>query len=183
MPIAAVEALELGQVLGSLLGSVVQAQAESARATVDFVEDVGFEETTDGDRLRTVKLRYSKKDENGVPAEFEAEVPLLTLVNIPSLAVKQAKLSFSYDLVTAVEETKPSAGVLPMITKLEAARLTGFVRSPATSTSTAPGTTRRTTSIDLEVTLEQQEMPLGVERLFDLAELGISERPADETPG
>lgn len=187
MPITEIEALELGQVLGSLLGSVVQAQAESARATVDFVEDVGFEEAKEGERMRTVKLRYTKKDENDEPAEFEVEVPLLALVNVPSLAVKKANLTFSYDVVTAVEEAKPSGGALPIATKLEPARLKGFVRSPTGSTSTpttsspAP-TTRRTTAIDLDVTLEQQEMPLGVERLFDLAELGITERPAGEEP-
>jgi hypothetical protein len=84
MTVAAVEALELSQLLGSLLASVVEAQAASARATVDFVESVGFEPGTDGERMRTVRLRYRKKDENGIPADFEVEVPLLALVNVPS---------------------------------------------------------------------------------------------------
>src|SRR6266540_3521103 len=99
MTVAAVEALELSQLLGSLLASVVEAQAASARATVDFVESVGFEPGTDGERMRTVRLRYRKKDENSIPADFEVEVPLLALVNVPSLAVKQARLTFSYQVV------------------------------------------------------------------------------------
>ncbi len=74
MTVAAVEALELSQLLGSLLASVVEAQAASARATVDFVESVGFEPGTDGERMRTVRLRYRKKDENSIPADFEVEV-------------------------------------------------------------------------------------------------------------
>ena len=40
MTVAAVEAMELSQLLCSLLASVVEAQAASARATVDFVESV-----------------------------------------------------------------------------------------------------------------------------------------------
>jgi hypothetical protein len=189
MPITSVEALELSQLLGALLASVVDAQAQAARATVDFVEDIGFETTTEGERLRNVKLRYFKKDENDQRAEFEVEVPLLALVNVPSLAVKQAKLTFSYDVVTASETGgtgggtpgggAPGGGAISGL-KLPVATIKGFIRRPP---ATAPETERRTTAVDLEVTLEQQEMPIGIERLFDLAELGISERPAPATDG
>jgi hypothetical protein len=179
MPITAVEALELGQVLGSLLSSIVQAQAESARATVDFVESIGFEAAGDTERMRTVRLRYTKKDENGESAEFEVQVPLLALVNIPSLAVREAKLILSYDVVTASTEasTDPEP-TLPTLRRLPAATLTGFIRPQSPSTPAG----RRTASLDLEVTLEQQAVPIGVERLFDLAELGITEEPAPEEP-
>jgi hypothetical protein len=175
MPVASVEALQLSQLLGSLLASVVDAQAQAARATVDFVEDIGFEQTPAGDRLRNVKLRYFKKDENGQQAEFEVQVPLLALVNVPSLAVRQAKLTFSYDVVTATE-TSGAQGPSPVGLKLPVVTMTGFIRRPP---ATTPESERRTAAIDLEVTLEQQEMPIGIERLFDLAELGISEHPAD----
>lgn len=174
MPIRRLEALELADVLGSLLASVIAAQAEAARATVAFVEDVGFETTNTGDRLRTVSLRYRKKDETGEPAEFEVEVPLLALVNVPALAVKQAKLAFAYDVVTAGREEPPTAPTGPLKGRLPAAKLTGFVRRMSTAGGDA-AQQRQTTSIDLDVTLEQQVLPVGVERLFDLAELGITE--------
>src|SRR5687768_3615372 len=135
MPVTSVEALELGQLLGSLLGSVVQAQAESARATVEFVTSVGFESVAEGERMRTVKLRYTKKDENGQPAEFEVQVPLLALVNIPSLAVKHAKLILSYDVVTATSsDAEPASGpAFPIATRVASATLTGFIRPAITS--------------------------------------------------
>jgi Protein of unknown function (DUF2589) len=173
VPIRRLEALELADVLGSLLASVIAAQAEAARATVAFVEDVGFETTSTGDRLRTVSLRYRKKDETGAPAEFEVEVPLLALVNVPALAVKQAKLAFAYDVVTAGREEPSQPPTGPLKGRLPAAKLTGFVRRMSTAGDTAQQ--RQTTSIDLDVTLEQQVLPVGVERLFDLAELGITE--------
>jgi hypothetical protein len=101
MPVTSVEALELSELLGALLGAVVDAQAASARATVDFIESVGFEVVGTERQMRTVRMRYTKKDENGEFAEFEVDVPLLALVNVPSLAVKQAVLTFGYDVVTA----------------------------------------------------------------------------------
>lgn len=183
MAIKRQEALTLAEVLGSMLGSVVDAQAQSARATVDFVEAVGFEDTPDGQRLRTVTMRYTKKDENGEFAEFEVEVPLLALVNVPALAVREAKLSFSYDVVTQASESSSSTPATTPATASvvvsKAALLKGFVRSKPTPTTTTTPAARRTTSIDVDVTLEQQELPIGVERLFDLAELGIAERPVD----
>lgn len=182
MAIKRLEAVALGELLGSLLGSVVDAQAQAARATVGFVEDVGFESTPEGDKLRTVKVRYTKKDENDQMAEFEVEVPLLAMVNVPSLTVRQAKLSFSYDVVTQAAAASSSSGTGSssiLAARPQAARLTGFVRSKPSVASDSTPAARRTTSVDLDVTLEQQEVPLGVERLFDLAELGISETPTD----
>ena len=201
MPVTSVEALELSELLGALLGAVVDAQAASARATVDFIESVGFEVVGTERQMRTVRMRYTKKDENGEFAEFEVDVPLLALVNVPSLAVKQAVLTFGYDVVTATSGTTPTptaptttptpptdVSALPMIGRINPAVLTGFVRpttiapvSPGATTTTPPSA-KRTTAVDLVVTLEQQDIPIGIERLFDLAELGITERPAPEPP-
>ncbi len=187
MSVKRMEALELAEVLGTLMGSVVDAQAQAARATVDFVDEVGFEAGDHGKRMRTVTLRYRKKDENGEPAEFEVEVPLLAMVNIPSLAVSEARLSFSYDVVVAASAKtgNPSTtqpGNTGRLAAPRAATLRGFVRRAPTKTGPAGNdrsASRSTTAIDLDVTLAQQEMPIGVERLFDLAELGISETPVE----
>ena len=197
MAIKRVEALALGELLGSLMGSVVEAQARAARTTLDFIEEVGFEKNEEGDDvMRSARLRFTKKDENDEIAEFEVEVPLLSLVNVPSLAVREANLAFSYDVVSASSQASPAARAAtgssssdsPVLnaaaisrtflsdTKLKPAVITGIVR-PKPGTSPAD---RRTTAIDLDVTLAQQEVPIGLERLFDLAELGITERPVVE---
>lgn len=187
MPLRQLEALELGELLGSLLSSIVSAQEQATRATVAFVDEVGFEPITGGgERMRTVKLRYTKKDENNVPAEFEAEVPLLSLVNVPSLAVREAKLTLSYDVVTAESTSgngQDGQGTLgdriQAISDTRPAKLTGF---PRRRTVPSEASERTTTSVDVEITLEQQPLAIGLERLFDLAELGITDRPADEGP-
>jgi hypothetical protein len=188
VPLRQLEALELGELLGSLLSSIVSAQEQATRATVAFVDEVGFEPITGGgERMRTVKLRYTKKDENNQPAEFEAEVPLLSLVNVPSLAVKEAKLTLSYDVVTAESTSANGEGDGPStlgdriqaIRDTRPAKLTGFPRRRPAPTDASE---RTTTSVDVEITLEQQPLAIGLERLFDLAELGITDRPAEELP-
>ena len=182
MTIRRVEALQISEFLGSLLASVVDAQAESARATVDFIDDVGFEDTPEGDKLRTVSIRYRKRDENDELKDFEVTVPLLALVNVPSLAVSEAKLAFSYDVVSAEAKqptsTESSPTTLTGSRRLNPAIIKGIAKKKTTAFGRAD--TKTTSAIDLDVTLEQQEVPIGIERLFDLAELGITEDPVTE---
>lgn len=190
MTIKSIEPLELSQILGSLMGAIISAQAQSARATVEFMEDVGFLREDGVDKFRTAKIRYSKKDEDGEHSEFEVEVPLLSMVNIPSIAVENANLSFSYDVVTAVQSddvpgSGGSGGSSTTATSISSARLgllsqklskpvkmTGLVKQKSSSGDIHQ---RSSTAIDVNITLRQQPLPAGIDRLFDLAELGITE--------
>lgn len=170
-----IEPAQLGEILGSLLASIVGAQAQAASATVDFVTDVGLE--PQGDALRMAKMRYRKLDENNQEAEFEVQIPLLALLSVPSLAIKTATLDFSYDVLTTTApepDPQPVPGTgRPLPAKV--ATLKGLVRKPAANERTA-------TAIDVSVTLEQQTLPVGLERMLDLAELSMSERRTSPPP-
>lgn len=172
MTVKKLEALELSDIVGSFLTSVIDAQAQSARATVAFVEEIGFQDHEDGQKLRTVSVDFVKKDENGQPSDFRVAMPLLAMVNVPSLAVKEAKLSFSYDVAVSATTENSSNGEAKKTSKIK-----GYLRKKSSPSSTASSTTNNTSnsSIDIDITLEQQEVPIGLERLFDLAELGITE--------
>ncbi len=182
MTIRQIEAAELGEILGSLLVSVVQAGEQSSRATADFISDVGFDDTGGGaEQMRMVRMRYKKRDENDNIAEFEVEVPLLAMVNVPSLVVRQAKISLSYDVITT-QKPPGTGGSIVGGGKINPAIITGYVRKkPVATGSSSSGNQSQATAIDVDLTLEQQEMPVGVEKLLDLAELGITEERTDGT--
>jgi hypothetical protein len=182
MAVRQVEILELGQLLGSLLRSIIEAQEQSARATVEFIEAVGLVTTDESGEstsaLRTVTMRYRKRDANGVLSEFEVEVPVLTLVNPPTLTVAEATLKFGYE-VLAAERSVPTTSLRDtqedVIAVEHPIRLRGIVRS---SPSTDKSTEARTSfAVDVNVVVRQDPTPVGVQRLFNLAELGIRERP------
>src|SRR5439155_11165165 len=97
-----IRSLLLFEIIGAPLVAIVQAQIQAARATVEFIEKVGF--ITEGEHkaseldigsLRMAEFRYSKLDENGKTAEFVAKIPVLSLVPIPGIQVKNAKISFN----------------------------------------------------------------------------------------
>ena len=186
MPIRDVSALGLGELLGSLLSAVVEGQTAATASSLDFVERVGLSEDPANPGFRTVPIRYTKLDENQQPAEFVLEVPMLALVNIPTLTVKEAKIAFAYDVVTVTTEseepapepapaTEPTLSWAGMVQPVRPVSLVGYVprRSSRSSNST------ETTGIDVEVTVQSQSLPLGLERLLELTELAQS-RPVEE---
>jgi hypothetical protein len=181
VPIRDLSTLGLGQLLGALLSAIVEGQREATGSSLAFVEQVGLVQDADSDeRFRTVTIRYTKLDENQNPAEFTLEVPLLAMVAIPTLVVKNAKISFTYSVTeTSIEEPSEESLKQPRARALggELGRpvlLKGFVqqRRPA-------GDPRETAGVDVEVSLESVPLPIGLERLLELTEFTVS-RPAKE---
>lgn len=182
MPVTDVRALGLGELLGSLLSAIVEGQTSATGSALDFVQQVGLTGDPDHPSFKTVPIRYTKLDENQEPAQFELDLPLLALVNIPTLTVKQAKVAFTYDVVTTTRETTSDAeeSARPAIGLLQPVRpvsLVGYVPRRTTTTRTTDSNAR--TGIDVEVTVESQALPLGLERILELTELAQS-RPVEE---
>jgi hypothetical protein len=95
MAVRDLKAVALGDLLGSLLSAIVEGQTAATASSLAFVREFGLEPDGDEpDRFRTVPIRYTKLNENQQPAEFVLDVPLLAMVHIPTLTVKQAKIAF-----------------------------------------------------------------------------------------
>ncbi|MFF0066649.1 DUF2589 domain-containing protein [Streptomyces sp. NPDC005279] len=183
MPIRDVSTLGLDELLGALLSAVIGGQREATAGTLALVEQIGLLRDAEGhERFRTVTIRYTKLDENQQPAEFALEVPLLAMVAIPTLTVREAKISFTYDVTqTAVErpaeQIRGARAAVPRAltgAELRPVVLKGFVPRARTVSSSE---TRETAGINIEVTVESVPLPVGLERLLDLTELTVS-RPA-----
>jgi hypothetical protein len=184
VPVTDVSALALGELIGALLTAVVEGQAAATGSALDFVEQIGLTGDPAHPGFKTVTIRYSKLDENQEPAEFELELPLLALVNVPTLTVKQAKMSFSYDVVTTTHETTTADGadgadgpvraLGGIVAPVRPVSLVGYV--PRRTTSSRD--TNERTGVNVEITVESQALPLGLERLIELTELAQS-RPVE----
>ncbi|MGY6025345.1 DUF2589 domain-containing protein [Streptomyces spinosirectus] len=184
MPIRDLNTLGLDQLLGALLSAVVGGQREATASSLALVEQIGLVRGSDGDEhFRTVTIRYTKLDENQEPAQYTLEVPLLAMVAIPTLTVRNAKVSFTYDVTeTTVEKptdddprtATPSPRPLASLTAHPVV-LKGFV--PRTRTTRE---SRETAGISVEVTVESVPLPIGLERLIDLTELTVAQPAKDD---
>jgi Protein of unknown function (DUF2589) len=199
-----VRALKLHELLGATLVAVVQADALAAKATLEYIETVGFAEATEsetddseaeaGGRLRMASFRYKKLDANNDVAEFVAEVPILSLVPIPTLQIKDATLSFA---VKIDDITKTTDGPTPTPTSAVATAASGvgtttpmrlldelrptatqLVARPAASSGAKSQEVRSTHHLELKVTMAQADIPVGMEKIFDLLDQAIQDRKA-----
>lgn len=195
-----VRSLALHELLGATMVAVLQADALAAKATLEYVETVGFlapaaegEEagaTTDAGRLRMAQFRYAKRDEAGEVADFVAEVPVLSLVPIPALQVKDATFSFAVKIdditkTTAAPAAAPPAAA-PAAAELPRTRLVGFLRPtetqliarPAAASGTKEQEVRSTHHIEVRVTMGQADITVGLEKVFNLMDQAILDRKA-----
>lgn len=89
----------LGDLLGSPLVGIVQGQAQAAQATTEFIEKIGFNGTYSAEgelgNLRMISFLYNKTNAQGEQETQRVEVPLLSLVNVPYIEVKDADLEYA----------------------------------------------------------------------------------------
>ncbi len=194
-----IRSLPLADLIGATLVAIVEADAAAARATLDFIETVGFvppaqEQTPEGGitagNLRMAEFRYRKLDENNEVAEFVAAVPVLALVPIPALQVRDARFKLSAQ-ITEISQEKPAAAPAPAapaalaatnvvaISRLQPVRYQ-LLAKPTAASGAREQEVRGTFHIELEVTMGQADLPLGMEKLFNLMDQAIRDRKPDQ---
>lgn len=177
----------LHELISAPLVAMVQADALAARATVEFVEDVGFLESAastagspQAPALRMANFRFRKADETGELKEFEASIPLLALMPIPSLQIREGRVKLAAKIVDVSVETAPAAPSAPPArtvgSKLLAARRLNFVTKPVASSGSKTQETRGSFDLDIEITMSQADVPVGMEKIFQLMDSAINEK-------
>lgn len=92
IPSQAVEAitgLSMDHLIGAPLNAAIKAQTDASKAVLEFIRSVGLKESDGVQKVVFVTLEFLK---NGRMAKLQ--VPLLTLVPIPTLAIQTATYSF-----------------------------------------------------------------------------------------
>lgn len=172
------------EILGGLMGAVIDAQAQAARATIDFIQEVGTVKGSLEDNkvheLRNISFNYTKKDENDKLSEFKLELPLLSIVEIPAINIKTAKFSFYYDVVDTVNvETEQTTNTgtsnasanKGFFSRKKPTRVVGKVSRETNSTSNI----EKNAGIKVDIEFQQASLTVGMERILDMLELSTTE--------
>ena len=200
--------IDFKSLIGGPLIAVVEAQAQAALSTVNFIREVGFKtpakDTSDvpGDFPTTgdpvyVVFKYPKEispyePETSTPARFQEmklEVPILTIVPIPYLRVEEVTIDFNAKInsMTSYEYTKASGYDTASSTSGSGGFLFGKVSASfkcSTSTksnSKSAGQVERTYSLAVHVRAVQDELPGGMEKVLGILEDAIRAQPASAT--
>lgn len=161
----------LAQTIGSILTSLVDAQAQSARTTVDFINDVGFvtDPADKTERLRTVQFKYQKLDENGQRNEFLVELPLLGMVEIPMISIRKARVEFDYQITSTAVEPGSSTAPVGTLKRIERAVFKGTVPRQSAPNVTEKG------SLKVVIEIERADLPVALEKTLGILELAAAE--------
>jgi hypothetical protein len=205
-------ALSLYQLLGAPLYALIQAETYAANATADFIERVGFEPTeTDGGsqkhphedmgKLRTISFKQGRRTQDGQAASYKVEVPLLSILPIPALQVKEADLEFFVKIVELVsqrqvepeeEDVSPTKNQKKKVRKATPSYESSRVPVPShhldmkamlgrgqLNAPQAPNSAFDM-QVHIKIKVAQAEPPAGLSRLFNLMEQSISSTKIQE---
>ncbi len=207
-------ALSLYQLLGAPLYALIQAETYAANATADFIERVGFEPTKaeksgdelpreDMGKLRTISFKQERRTSEGQASTYKVEVPLLSILPIPALQVKEAELEFFVKIVDMIsqkqlnyeEKTPPKKkGQEEKAPKAAPEEESSRVPVPAHPLDMKamlgrgqPNAPRAPNSafdmqVHIKIKVAQADPPAGLSRLFNLMEQSISSTRIDQPP-
>ena len=103
------QVMDLKELISGPLLATIDADSISSRHYLDYLFELAFEsydrKTGAVGEMRYLTFTYNSQDVNGVRKQ-KVSIPLLTLVPLPLLQVKEADFDFDIQIVDAVSEDK-----------------------------------------------------------------------------
>jgi len=178
--------------------AAIEAQGLAAKTTIDFIEKVGFlpedpdqdpffedeEDDVEGGRVRNVTFQYSKTDASGQPASVELTVPILSIVPIPYIRIDEMTINFTAklnDTITSVTKTGFNLQTDAKSTfKAWWSPVRVDLRVSTSYSSSREAASRYTREYQMQINVRavQDDIPAGLERILDILEQTIKEKPA-----
>lgn len=154
------------------MAAIVQAEAIAARATADFIKEVGFTKPSDASDLqygnvRNITFNYSREVDGKEDVTTSIEVPLLTIVPIPMLKIAEAEIEF--DLVLSQPDTKDNTSNLKK-SKLAAATPLRAIFGKKPQVGKPQTISNTEANMNVKIKLEQSEPTVGVIQLLNILE-------------
>lgn len=156
--------------IGAFLHAIIDAEGLAAKATVNFIREVGFDSTTqqggkaiDLGALKTVTFQYQRPGNAGKTEVVHISVPLLSLVPVPILQIQEAEISFQIDIIDIIRKSKRTE-MDPYTT-----RLLAKIAEPQIANDPHPGTG----NTYIRIKLNASDIPSGLKHLFHIMDHAV----------
>ena len=195
--------LDFANLIGGPLKAIVDAQAKSAIATVNFIKEAAFvdeidpttKKPTGNTKARMVSFTYDRLSETEVDdatkqpkhETYSLSVPFLTMLPMPYISVKRATIDFNAKITsTQSQEMKENFSTDTTIdSKAGWWFVTAKMNTKVSYQKTNANSNKEERTFDLRIHVEAQneELPAGTERLLSLLEQSIHETKKPAAPG
>ncbi|MCD7969066.1 MAG: DUF2589 domain-containing protein [Alistipes sp.] len=100
------QVMDLEQLIAAPLVATLKADTMMTASYVEFLREVAFESDGSGNlgKLRTFSFKYEQNDRDGKGFK-SVQVPVISLIPIPLLQIKEAKFDFDIRILDSVTET------------------------------------------------------------------------------
>lgn len=173
----------LYQIIGAPLLALVQGETQAAQATARFIQEIGFEQSEGADgeleygNLKVFTFRYTKADVGGNLIQLEVEIPVLSIIPIPAIQIREAEIDFAVEINSIVELDAPTA--------INVARISGEDSSlEPKMVAFKAGIAREDSKSAMRIRIKagQADTPVGLLTIFRVLDQGITSREVQETP-
>lgn len=177
------QSMPFGTMIGAPLAACVEAQEKAAMTTVNFIRNVGFRWETDSNGKRTVtdeviNVSFIYEREG---TRVELNVPLLTIVPIPYIAIDTVNIDFKANL-KSVQQTDDESNYnreSGWNQNYDGRRLdmNASVSTKKDSKSTQTSQYSVEATIDINVVAHQDSMPAGMAKVLEMLNQAIFLQP------
>jgi hypothetical protein len=160
--------IPFGALIGGPLNAAIQAQANAAISTVEFIKNVGFDKDN---KVTNVTFKYGEEE-----AEQTLKVPLLTIVPIPFIRIDDMSINFKASMSQSNETESIESSSVSKEAKLSGSasywfvkvNMSGSVSSKKDSSSTQNSKYAVEYTIDVNVHAVQDDMPAGMSKILNI---------------
>ncbi len=179
--------LPMDQLIGGPLKAACSAQTLLAKASSDFIQDVGLDNDGKGNMTaRTVDFSFTKPvqaaDGTFSNQQVDLEVPLLAIINTPALSVKEAEVRFTMEVKssTSSKQTSDSKADLTAHAKYNAGLFSCDVTIHGSVANHSENSRKSDNSAkyDVKVIARDDGPPEGLMKVLDMLNDAIAPRDA-----
>ncbi len=173
----ALQAIPFGSIIGAPLSACIEAQAKAAKTSWEFIKAVGLTDSNDGKGKEAVYVNFEFR-KNGQKTTLS--VPLLTIVPIPYLAIKDIDIAFKANISATSSNSQTDFKSLEMGASMYAEagfnlgivsgkmEISGYVSSKKDSTATRDSKYSVEYTMDVNVKAGQDDMPAGMAKVLEI---------------
>ena len=187
------QVMELKALISGPPAATIDADYASSRRYLNYLLDLTFEsydrKTGKAGKMRTLDFTYQTQDVGG-PHTQRISIPLLTLVPLPLLQVKEADFDFDIQIVDALSADKDAAFSLKNGSSpeeevsTEGVKLRVSMAQASREGKTTEGVRKSlTANMKVKVRMQQADMPGGLSNLLHLTTSNVQSESVDETEG
>ena len=167
--------LPIKDLIGAPLMAACDAQVALAQATTNFINTVGFDEK-DGEKLGTLRKSEFSYDQfiDGEMQTMNLSVPLLTMVKVPSLAIKTVDIAFDMEVKSSTSEKKSTAGKMDIDARVGWGPFSAKIQGSVSSSQENTRSTDNSAKYHIELHAADDGMPEGLSRVLDMLNNSIA---------